>query len=212
MVPTNQLLPGLLTIFIASFTSNNQTSIKLFFLLSYHPFQFSQIVIIHFSLVRIPAYRWSLTLHLYDKLIFLICFGIWLVSSRSHNFLIIAQLTCGIAGYDYQSVRRWTTFKKLGYGLAECEKVMLLFFLNYFIPSFFLFTCLFPIFNLLLEFIIQIFIPVHRDVHWCLAIINMKDKTFQYLDSLGGLGHDVLNVLVSLTTKQNVTLLLEYSV
>jgi len=134
------------------------------------------------------------------------------VSSRSHNFLIIAQLTCGIAGYDYQSVRRWTTFKKLGYGLAECEKVMLLFFLNYFIPSFFLFTCLFPIFNLLLEFIIQIFIPVHRDVHWCLAIINMKDKTFQYLDSLGGLGHDVLNVLVSLTTKQNVTLLLEYSV
>ncbi|RLN35518.1 sentrin-specific protease 1-like isoform X1 [Panicum miliaceum] len=72
------------------------------------------------------------------------------------------ELTCGIAGYDYQSVRRWTTFKKLGYGLTECEKI---------------------------------FIPIHRDVHWCLAIINMKDKTFQYLDSLGGLGHDVLNVL-----------------
>jgi len=32
------------------------------------------------------------------------------------------ELTCGIAGYDYQSVRRWTTFKRLGYGLVECEK------------------------------------------------------------------------------------------
>nr|CAB3455301.1 unnamed protein product [Digitaria exilis] len=57
------------------------------------------------------------------------------------------------AGYDYQSVRRWTTSKKLGYGLVECDKI---------------------------------FIPVHRDIHWCLAVINMKDKTFQYLDSLGG--------------------------
>ena len=130
------------------------------------------------------------------------------MSSWSHNFLIIAQLTCGIAGYDYQSVRRWTTFKKLGYGLADCEKVIFQFSS---LIIFSTFTCIFPIFNLLSEFIIQIFIPVHRDVHWCLAIINMKDKTFQYLDSLGGLGHDVLNVLVSLTTKQNVTLLLELS-
>ncbi|KAG2639002.1 putative ubiquitin-like-specific protease 1B isoform X1 [Panicum virgatum] len=78
------------------------------------------------------------------------------------NTFFYKKLTCGIAGYDYQSVRRWTTFKKLGYGLADCEKI---------------------------------FIPVHRDVHWCLAIINMKDKTFQYLDSLGGLDHDVLRVL-----------------
>ncbi|XP_025804187.1 sentrin-specific protease 1-like [Panicum hallii] len=79
------------------------------------------------------------------------------------NTFFYKKLTCGIAGYDYQSVRRWTTFKKLGYGLVECEKI---------------------------------FIPVHRDVHWCLAIINMKDRTLQYLDSLGGLGHDVLRVLV----------------
>ncbi|CAN6206447.1 unnamed protein product [Urochloa humidicola] len=78
------------------------------------------------------------------------------------NTFFYKKLTCGIAGYDYQSVRRWTTFKKLGYGLIECEKVKL---------------------------------PVHRDMHWCLAVINMKDKTFQYLDSLGGLGHDVLRVL-----------------
>ncbi|XP_012699438.1 sentrin-specific protease 1 isoform X2 [Setaria italica] len=79
------------------------------------------------------------------------------------NTFFYKKLTCGIAGYDYQSVRRWTTFKKLGYGLTECEKI---------------------------------FIPVHRDIHWCLAVINMKDKTFQYLDSLGGSGHDVLRVLI----------------
>ncbi|CAL5061074.1 unnamed protein product [Urochloa decumbens] len=78
------------------------------------------------------------------------------------NTFFYKKLTCGIDGYDFQSVRRWTTFKKLGYGLIECEKI---------------------------------FIPVHRDMHWCLAVINMKEKTFQYLDSLGGWGHDVLRVL-----------------
>ncbi|XP_066398280.1 ubiquitin-like-specific protease ESD4 isoform X1 [Miscanthus floridulus] len=78
------------------------------------------------------------------------------------NTFFYKKLTCGIAGYDYQSVRRWTTFKRLGYGLVECEKI---------------------------------FVPVHRNVHWCLVVINMKDKTLQYLDSLGGLGHDVLKVL-----------------
>jgi Ulp1 family protease len=39
---------------------------------------------------------------------------------------------------------------------------------------------------------------VHKDVHWCLAIINMKENTFHYLDSLGGTDHNVLNMLVSL--------------
>ncbi|OQU90458.1 hypothetical protein SORBI_3002G413600 [Sorghum bicolor] len=81
------------------------------------------------------------------------------------NTFFYKKLTCGIAGYDYQSVRRWTMFKRLGYELVECEKI---------------------------------FVPVHRNVHWCLVVINMKDKTLQYLDSLGGLGHDVLKVLVGL--------------
>ena len=39
---------------------------------------------------------------------------------------------------------------------------------------------------------------MHKDVHWCLAIINMKENTFQYLDSLGGTDHNVLNMLVSI--------------
>uniref|UniRef100_A0A0E0D215 Ubiquitin-like protease family profile domain-containing protein n=1 Tax=Oryza meridionalis TaxID=40149 RepID=A0A0E0D215_9ORYZ len=80
------------------------------------------------------------------------------LSLHPHDFLNSLQLACGKTGYDYQSVRRWTTLNRLGYGLVECEKI---------------------------------FVPIHRNVHWCLAIINMKDRTFQYLDSFGGMDHAV---------------------
>ncbi len=56
-----------------------------------------------------------------------------------------------------------------------------------------------------MRFIVQIFIPIHRNVHWCLAIINMKDKTFQYLDSFGGMDHAVLRILVSLADYKYIT-------
>lgn len=65
-------------------------------------------------------------------------------------------------GYDFKAVRRWTTQKKLGYGLIECDKI---------------------------------FVPIHKDIHWCLAVINVKDETIQYLDSLGGTDTLVLRVL-----------------
>ncbi|KAH7513368.1 hypothetical protein FEM48_Zijuj12G0192700 [Ziziphus jujuba var. spinosa] len=65
-------------------------------------------------------------------------------------------------GYDYKSVRRWTTQRKLGYGLIECDKI---------------------------------FVPVHKEIHWCLAIINKKDKKFQYLDSLRGKDTRVMKIL-----------------
>lgn len=64
--------------------------------------------------------------------------------------------------YDYKSVRRWTTQKKLGYGLHECDKI---------------------------------FVPIHQGTHWCLAVINKKEKKFQYLDSLKGIDTEVLEVL-----------------
>jgi len=35
------------------------------------------------------------------------------------------QLINSKNGYDYKSVRRWTTQKKLGYGLHECDKVII---------------------------------------------------------------------------------------
>ncbi|XP_026655903.2 ubiquitin-like-specific protease ESD4 isoform X2 [Phoenix dactylifera] len=41
----------------------------------------------------------------------------------------------------------------------------------------------------------KIFVPIHKEIHWCLAIINVKDKKFQYLDSLGGMDMTVLRVL-----------------
>ncbi|KAL6593864.1 hypothetical protein ACP70R_048765 [Stipagrostis hirtigluma subsp. patula] len=72
------------------------------------------------------------------------------------------SLACGKNGYDYKAVKRWTTRRKLGYELIECDKI---------------------------------FVPVHKDIHWCLAIINMKENTFQYLDSLGGMDHNVPRVL-----------------
>lgn len=42
---------------------------------------------------------------------------------------ILSQLISG-SGYDYKSVRRWTTQRKLGYSLFDCDKVNL-----------FLYTC-----------------------------------------------------------------------
>lgn len=72
------------------------------------------------------------------------------------------KLISGRTGYDYKSVRRWTTQRKLGYCLLECDKI---------------------------------FVPVHKEIHWCLAVINKKDGKFQYLDSLGGVDKQVMKVL-----------------
>ncbi|XP_031497842.1 ubiquitin-like-specific protease 1A [Nymphaea colorata] len=65
-------------------------------------------------------------------------------------------------GYDFKAVRRWTTQKKIGYALIECDKI---------------------------------FVPIHKEIHWCLAVINVREKKFQYLDSLGGRDSQVLKVL-----------------
>ncbi|CAJ2662161.1 unnamed protein product [Trifolium pratense] len=72
------------------------------------------------------------------------------------------KLISGRDGYDYKSVRRWTTQRKLGYNLFDCDKI---------------------------------FVPIHQEIHWCLAVINKKDAKFQYLDSLKGKDNRVLKVL-----------------
>ncbi|KAF7022427.1 hypothetical protein CFC21_035183 [Triticum aestivum] len=41
----------------------------------------------------------------------------------------------------------------------------------------------------------KIFIPIHKEVHWCLAIINIRDKKFQYLDSLGSMDMKALKII-----------------
>ncbi|KAL1548454.1 Ulp1 peptidase [Salvia divinorum] len=78
------------------------------------------------------------------------------------NTFFYKKLSNGRGGYNFQSVRRWTIQKKLGYSLLECDKI---------------------------------FVPIHKEIHWCLAVINKKDEKFQYLDSLGGHDYQVLNVL-----------------
>lgn len=78
------------------------------------------------------------------------------------NTFFYKKIISGKGGYDYKAVRRWTSQRKLGYGLIECDKI---------------------------------FIPIHKEIHWCLAVINKKDEKFQYLDSLGGKDTQVLRVL-----------------
>lgn len=43
----------------------------------------------------------------------------------------------------------------------------------------------------------QILIPIHQDVHWCLAVVDVRTKQLQYLDSLQGRDKNVLPALVS---------------
>ncbi|KAK7329442.1 hypothetical protein VNO77_23611 [Canavalia gladiata] len=78
------------------------------------------------------------------------------------NTFFYKRLVSGKNGYDFKSVRRWTSQRKLGYGLLECDKI---------------------------------FVPIHQEIHWCLAVINKKDEKFQYLDSLNGKDSRVLKVL-----------------
>ncbi|KAF3322793.1 putative ubiquitin-like-specific protease 1B isoform X2 [Carex littledalei] len=78
------------------------------------------------------------------------------------NTFFYKKLIGGNDGYDYKAVRRWTTQKKLGYSLINCDKI---------------------------------FVPIHKGTHWCLAVINVKQKSLQYLDSLGGMDCFVLGVL-----------------
>ncbi|TYH50616.1 hypothetical protein E1A91_D10G207400v1 [Gossypium mustelinum] len=41
----------------------------------------------------------------------------------------------------------------------------------------------------------KISVPIHKDRHWCLAVINKKDQKFLYLDSLKGRDPNVLRAL-----------------
>ncbi|KAL4565085.1 hypothetical protein LXL04_029168 [Taraxacum kok-saghyz] len=85
------------------------------------------------------------------------------------NSFFYKKLISGRTGYDYKSVRRWTTQKKLGYGLLECDKI---------------------------------FVPIHKEIHWCLAVINKKEEKFQYLDSLGGVDKKVMKMLAMYITDE----------
>lgn len=49
-----------------------------------------------------------------------------------------------------------------------------------------------------------VIIPVHENGdHWCLAIIDMRDKTIKYFDSLGGENNAVLSALETFLAKES---------
>ncbi|KAI5069130.1 hypothetical protein GOP47_0015431 [Adiantum capillus-veneris] len=78
------------------------------------------------------------------------------------NTFFFNKLYKDARSYDYKAVRRWTTQRKLGYSLLECDKI---------------------------------FVPIHKDIHWCLAVINLREKKLQYLDSLKGQDLNALQAL-----------------
>ncbi|KMZ63500.1 Sentrin-specific protease 2 [Zostera marina] len=78
------------------------------------------------------------------------------------NSFFYKRLTNGHDQYDFKAVRRWTTQRKIGYNLIDCDKI---------------------------------FVPIHKTIHWCLAIIHVKSRKFQYLDSMGGMDVEVLTLL-----------------
>ncbi|KAL4385980.1 hypothetical protein GQ457_09G023750 [Hibiscus cannabinus] len=78
------------------------------------------------------------------------------------NTFFYKKLVNPESGYNYKAVKRWTSQKKLGYCLLDCDKI---------------------------------FVPIHKEIHWCLAVINKKDQKFQYLDSLKGKDPNVLRAL-----------------
>ncbi|TYH29678.1 hypothetical protein ES288_A01G031600v1 [Gossypium darwinii] len=80
------------------------------------------------------------------------------------NTFFYKKLVSSEGGCNYKAVKRWTSQRKLGYCLFDCDKI---------------------------------FVPIHKDIHWCLAVINKKDRKFQYLDSLRGRDGKVLNALAN---------------
>lgn len=48
----------------------------------------------------------------------------------------------------------------------------------------------------------KIFVPIHKEIHWCLAVINKKEEKFQYLDSLGGADKKVMKMLAMYITDE----------
>ncbi|XP_010558818.1 PREDICTED: ubiquitin-like-specific protease 1A isoform X1 [Tarenaya hassleriana] len=78
------------------------------------------------------------------------------------NTFFYTKLASSEAGYNYNAVRRWTSLKRLGYRLIDCDKI---------------------------------FVPIHMSIHWTLAVINRRDKKFQYLDSFKGREPRVLDTL-----------------
>ena len=43
----------------------------------------------------------------------------------------------------------------------------------------------------------KIILPIHLTNHWCLAAVNLRERRFEYYDSLHGNGKNVISVRLS---------------
>lgn len=98
--------------------------------------------------------------------------------------------------------------KRLGYHLKDCDKVktccLILLLLFSILHSLKIFELFFHLTICLRDFVCcQIFIPIHMNIHWTLAVINIKDRKFQYLDSFKGREPKILNALVIVEEVKN---------
>ena len=76
-----------------------------------------------------------------------------------HNTFFYKKLFSGQMQYEFKSVQRWTTEKRLGYNIMDCELIV---------------------------------VPVHQELHWVLAVIDLKERLVKYLDSLKGIDRQCL--------------------
>merc|ERR1712008_168656 len=49
-----------------------------------------------------------------------------------------------------------------------------------------------------------ILVPVHLDVHWCLAVINLKEKSVKFYDSMGSDKPEILKVLLGYIEQEHM--------
>lgn len=49
-----------------------------------------------------------------------------------------------------------------------------------------------------------VLVPVHLGIHWCMAIIHMKNETIKYYDSMGRPNNAALNALVDYLQKESL--------
>ena len=47
-------------------------------------------------------------------------------------------------------------------------------------------------------------VPVHLDVHWCLAVINLKEKSVKFYDSMGSDKPEILKVLLGYIEQEHM--------
>jgi sentrin-specific protease 2 (axin associating molecule) len=49
-----------------------------------------------------------------------------------------------------------------------------------------------------------VLVPIHRKVHWCLVVMDLRKKCLKYLDAMGQKGHGIYEILTKRNTDLNL--------